>query len=298
MMPATSRLLAGLLLLAASLGSVPLLAAPIDQAGWIVRKQMVTLPNGQTLAYVELGDPKGEPLLLLHGYTDTSRTWTALAPQLARYRLLIPDLRGHGQSAKPECCYALEDAADDMRLFLDAKGVRRAHVAGHSWGSMIAQALAAAYPERVGKLVLIGSTGRAAVSRDGYLWKNVMAMRAPVSANAAFLKEWSPTQSPTPVDFELARWNDKEIAEVPLHVWRAVPRALLDVPVGRYGADIKAPVLILSGGKDALFDSSHHQALLSAIPHAQGVVLPDLGHNLILERPHEVGPVILRFLAQ
>lgn len=81
--------------------------APIDQAGWVARKQSVYLPNGIDLAYVELGDPQGEPLLLLHGFTDTSRSWTELAPHLERYRVLIPDLRGHGASDKPDCCYAL-----------------------------------------------------------------------------------------------------------------------------------------------------------------------------------------------
>jgi pimeloyl-ACP methyl ester carboxylesterase len=291
------RLFAASLVLAAPLALPrPADAAPIDQASWIARKQSVRLPNGVTLAYAELGNPKGEPLLLLHGFTDTSRVWTALTPQLLRYRLLIPDQRGHGQSDKPDCCYALSDLAQDARLLLDALRVERAHVAGHSLGSMVAQALAAEHPGRVGKLVLIGSTGRAPLTRDMWMWRNIMAMTDPVPANTAFLKAWSPTQSPTPVDAELARWNDKEIAEVPLHVWRAVPRELLDLPIARYGPDIQAPTLILSAAKDALFDHSHHDALAKAIPHARAVVLPDLGHNLILERPHVVGPAILDFL--
>jgi pimeloyl-ACP methyl ester carboxylesterase len=291
------RLFAASLVLAAPLALPrPADAAPIDQASWIARKQSVRLPNGVTLAYAELGDPKGEPLLLLHGFTDTSRVWTALAPQLARYRLLIPDQRGHGQSDKPDCCYALSDLAQDARLFLDALKVERAHVAGHSLGSMVAQALAADHPSRVGKLVLIGSTGRVPVTRGDYLWTQVMTLRTPIAANAAFLREWGPESSPTPVEPELARWNAREIAEVPLHVWRAVPRELLDLPIARYGPDIQAPTLILSAAKDALFDRSHHDALAKAIPHARAVVLPDLGHNLILERPHVVGPAILDFL--
>lgn len=286
--------LAGTLLLAPV---VPAPAAAIDQAGWVARKQAVKLPNGVSLAYVELGDPNGEPLLLLHGYTDTSRVWTALAPQLSKYRLLIPDQRGHGQSDKPECCYTLSDLAFDARLFLDAMGVRRAHVAGHSLGSMVGQALAAEHPDRVGKLVLVGSTGLVPVRRGDWMWGEIMALKTPIASNTAFLKAWGPEGSPTPVEPELARWNAQEITEVPPHVWRAVPRELLDLPIGRYGADIKAPTLILSGGKDPLFDRSHHDALAKAIPHAKAVMLPDLGHNLILERAHEVGPAITSFLA-
>jgi pimeloyl-ACP methyl ester carboxylesterase len=276
----------------------PAPAAPIDQAGWVARKQRVTLTNGVTLAYVEMGDPKGAPLLLLHGYTDTSRVWGTLIPQLMRYRLIIPDQRGHGGSDKPDCCYALSDFAHDAKLLLDAKAISRAHVVGHSLGSMVAQALAADHPERVGKVVLVGSTGRVPITRDAWMWTNIMAMKAPVASNAAFLKEWSPLASPTPVDPEQAAWNDREIAETPLHVWRSVLRELLDVPIGRYGPDIKAPTLILSAEKDALFDRSHHDALAAAIPHAEAVMLPDLGHNLILERPNVVGPVITSFLAE
>lgn len=286
--------LAGALFLAPG---APAPAAAIDQSGWVARKQTVALPNGVTLAYVELGDPRGRPVLLLHGYTDTSRVWTALAPQLSGYRLLIPDQRGHGQSAKPDCCYTLSDLAFDARLFLDALGVARAHVIGHSLGSMVAQVLASSHPERVDRLVVVGSTGLAPVKRGDYLWTKVAEMKEPVPSNAAFLKEWSVSQSPTPVDPELARWSDKEIAEVPLHVWKAVPRELLDLPIGRYGADIKSPTLILSAGKDALFDAGHHAALVKAIVHAKAVMLPDLGHNLIVERPHEVGPAITAFLA-
>jgi alpha-beta hydrolase superfamily lysophospholipase len=76
-------------------------AAPIDQGGWNARKQKVRLANRITLAYVELGDPKGEPLLLLHGYTDTSRSWTQVAPWLLRHRLLVPDQRGHAARTLP-----------------------------------------------------------------------------------------------------------------------------------------------------------------------------------------------------
>lgn len=295
---AIARLLSGCFLFLLTLSSVSLLAGPIDQAGWNARKQRVELPNGITLAYVEMGDPRGEPLLLLHGYTDTSRVWGTLLPQLMNYRLLIPDQRGHGASDKPECCYAPSDFAHDAKLFLDAMRVPRAHVLGHSLGSMVAQALAAEHPQRVGKIALIGSTGLAPVSRGNWMWTEIMAMKEPVASNAAFLKAWSPLASPTPVDPDQAAWNDREIAEVPLHVWRAVPRELLDLPIGRYGPDITAPTLILSAEKDALFDRAHHDALAKAIPHAEAVIVPEVGHNLILEKPEVVGPAITRFLAR
>ena len=272
-------------------------AEPIDQAGWTARKQSVRLANGVTLAYVELGDPKGEPLLLLHGYTDTSRSWTQVAPWLLRHRLLIPDQRGHGGSDAPACCYSASVFADDARLFLDAMKVEKAAVAGHSLGSMVAMSLAAEHPERVTRVALIGSTALAPVKRGDWLWTNAHALRAPLDPRSDFLREWHPANQPTPVDRAFAEAAMTEILAIPLHVWRGVMRELADVPAGRHAADVRAPVLILSGGKDPLFPGEHHAALAKAIPHAEARVFADLGHNLNWERPAEIGPVLARFFA-
>lgn len=190
-----------LAVLAAVAGNAqPAFAEPIDQASWTERKRQLTLPNGIRLAYVELGDPSGPPLLLLHGYTDSSRVWTILAPYLQDHRILIPDQRGHGASDAPECCYAMSDFADDARLLLDALRVERAAVVGHSMGSMVAQVLAAEHPERITRLVLIGSTALAPVRRGEGLWNDIMALREPIAGNVEFLHLWGPQSSPTPVD--------------------------------------------------------------------------------------------------
>jgi pimeloyl-ACP methyl ester carboxylesterase len=284
------------LLLALGVLATPAAATPIDQAGWNARKRQVTLPNGLRLAYVELGDPRGAPMLLLHGYTDSSRVWTMLAPQLARHRLIVPDQRGHGASDAPACCYSMSQMADDARLLLDTLGVERAAVVGHSMGSLVAQVMAAEHPERVSRIALIGSTALAPVERGNWMWENIMTLREPIAGNIEFLRLWGPQSSPTPVDAELVLHYEPEIAATPPHVWRAVLRELAAVPAGRHAADVRAPVLILSGGRDELFRAEHHAALVAAYPGAEAHVFAELGHNLILERPHEVGPVLARFL--
>jgi pimeloyl-ACP methyl ester carboxylesterase len=257
---------------------------------------MVSLPNGMRLAYVEAGDPKGPPLLLLHGWTDSSRSWTTLLPHLSKYRLLILDQRGHGGSDKPECCYAPSNFAYDARLFLDAKGIRTAAVAGHSLGSMVAQVLAAQHPERMSRLVLIGSTALAPVTRGDYLWTNVSALTGPIDPDSPFGREWHPANQPTPIDPAFAAAAAPEIFATPPQVTHGVLRELVDVPAGRLSRDITAPTLILSGGKDALFPPEHHQALARAIPHAEARIFPDLGHNLLWEQPREIGSAITAFL--
>jgi pimeloyl-ACP methyl ester carboxylesterase len=270
---------------------------PIDQAGWAERKQFVRLPNGLRLVYVEADKPNGPPLLLLHGFTDSSRIWTALLPYLADQYVLVLDQRGHGASDAPACCYSPTILAEDARLFLDALGIERASVVGHSLGSMVGQVLAAEHPQRVDKLVLAASTALAPIRRGDWLWQRTVAAPGLPSQDAAFMAEWTIGASPTPVDPLLVRYWDEDAKRIPDHVWRAIPRELLDVPVGRYAADVRAPVLILSASADPLFSDEHHQSLLRAYPNAKAKLLPGLGHNFIVERLDQVGPMLAAFLA-
>jgi len=288
--------LALLLLVLASLNA-PAFAKPVDQAAWVSQKKQLRLSNGVRLAYVELGNPRGEPLLLLHGFTDTSRSWSLIAPYLQEYRLLIPDQRGHGAADAPACCYSTSVLADDARLFLDTLGIQRVMVAGHSMGSMVAMAMAAEYPERVSKIVLIGSTALAPVERGNWLFDQVGALKAPLDPNSPFMRDWHPANQPTRIDPVFAGAAMDELLAVPLHVWRGVMRELAHVPAGRHAADVKAQVLILSGGKDPLFAAEHHASLLKAFPGAEAHVFPELGHNPLWERLAELGRIMVHFLA-
>jgi pimeloyl-ACP methyl ester carboxylesterase len=290
------RLALGLLLLVVASIGAPALAAPVDQSAWAGQKKDVRLANGIKLAYVELGDPNGEPLLLLHGYTDTSRSWSVMAPHLSGYRLLIPDQRGHGAADAPECCYGPAQFAFDARLFLDALGVTRAAVAGHSLGSMVAMAMAAEYPERVSAIVLIGSTALAPVKPGAWLYDQVAALSFPLDRSSAFMREWHPSNQPTAVDPDFAEAVMEDILLIQPHVWRGVMRELTQLPVARHAADIKARVLILSGGKDPLFPPEHHAALLKAFPKAEAHVFPELGHSPNWEQPNTVAARIDAFL--
>ncbi len=268
----------------------------IEQSAWPAMKKEVTLTNGVTLAYVELGNPNGPPLLLLHGYTDSSRTWSLLAPYLGKYRLLMPDQRGHGASDSPECCYSPTQYAHDAKLFMDAMGVQRAHVVGHSMGSMVAITMGAEYPDRVASIGLIGSTAMIPVRRGDWLYEEAHGLAWPLDPKSAFMKEWHPANQPTPVDPVFAEAIRAEYMTIPRHVWRGVMRELASVPVGRHAADIKAPVLILSGGKDPIFTAEHHGSLLKAFPAAQAHVFPDLGHNPNWEQPASVSTRLADFL--
>jgi pimeloyl-ACP methyl ester carboxylesterase len=113
--------------------------------------------DGLTLAVLDEGE--GRPVLLLHGFPDSSHLWRRQVPALveAGLRVIAPDLRGFGESDKPEAVeqYAIARSVADMVALLDGLGVERTHVVGHDWGAGVAWALAAFAPTRVDRLVVM-----------------------------------------------------------------------------------------------------------------------------------------------
>jgi pimeloyl-ACP methyl ester carboxylesterase len=115
--------------------------------------------NGIEIFYVENGT--GEPLLLIAGFACDHTNWSEMIPLLAsRYRVIVFDNRGVGQSSAPDTPYSIRQMAEDAAGLLDAVGLRSVHVAGHSMGGQIAQELALAHPERVKTLMLLSSCAR------------------------------------------------------------------------------------------------------------------------------------------
>jgi pimeloyl-ACP methyl ester carboxylesterase len=113
--------------------------------------------DGITLAVHDEGE--GPAVLLLHGFPDSSQVWRNQVPSLvdAGFRVIAPDLRGFGESDKPEAVddYRVTRSLADVVAILDALGVERAHVVGHDWGAGLAWAAAGLAPERVDRLVVM-----------------------------------------------------------------------------------------------------------------------------------------------
>jgi pimeloyl-ACP methyl ester carboxylesterase len=127
--------------------------------------------NGTRLHYLTAGE--GDPILLLHGYAQTSHMWRPLIAELAKTHLVIaPDLRGFGQSAKPEGGYDKKSLAQDMHALVASLGHTRIGVVGHDIGLMVAYAYAAQYPTEVERIVLMD-----AFLRGGGDWTSVWLLR-------------------------------------------------------------------------------------------------------------------------
>jgi pimeloyl-ACP methyl ester carboxylesterase len=123
------------------------------------------------MAYQELGDFTGQPVIFLHGYTDTGRSFAPTVQALLNIdphlHVFVLDQRGHGASsmppaascaAAPELCFRPSDMAGDAIAFMNQKGLSKATFVGHSMGSFVAQEIGLSYPNRVEKLVLIGTS--------------------------------------------------------------------------------------------------------------------------------------------
>lgn len=123
-----------------------------------MEKKKITLKNGEHIFYVEQGEGE-HTILLIHGNFSSSLHFTPLFQRLPKnVRVIAPDLRGYGDSSYYIRITSLADLANDMHLFLEAKGIKEAFVVGWSLGGGVAMELAANHPKDVSKLVLINST--------------------------------------------------------------------------------------------------------------------------------------------
>jgi pimeloyl-ACP methyl ester carboxylesterase len=293
----------------AALGGTSAAASPpalkIDLNAFDASKRYMALPNGETLAYVDRGTPSNPAVVLIHGYTDNARDWVPMLPYLSKhYRVILVDIRGHGRSSKPECCYHRLDFAYDIKLLLDALGVREADIVGHSLGSIIAQTFAEYWPERTAHLVLISSTGGQPPDRPKKAAQfdfaaEIRKLKEPIDPDSPFMIAW--WDSPTPVDPDFIRRQRKDAAAIPLRVWLAVLDQALNA--NNSYADlqntlprIKAPTLLIWGSKDPIMDEDLRQSLRQALPNAQVKIFEGLGHNPFWEDPRGVADVINVFL--
>jgi pimeloyl-ACP methyl ester carboxylesterase len=265
-------------------------------------KQTVQLPDGETLAFISMGNLKGPPVVLIHGYTDNARDWVPLVPYLSKqFHLILVDLRGHGRSSKPDCCYTLPDFAYDIVLLLDHLGVQKADIVGHSLGSIIAQIFAESWPERTGKVVLISSTGGpppgAAPQKPQFDFAaQIRQLKEPLDPDSPFMVAW--WDSPTPVDPDFIRRQRRDAAGIPLRVWLAVlDQGLGDVAdLQRTLPRLKAPTLLIWGSADPIMEPAVRATLRQALPHAQVKIFQGLGHNPFWEDPRACATVLNTFL--
>ena len=207
----------------------------------ISSQQRVTLPSGVTLPYVEHGDPAGLPVVLLHGFTDSWRSWEPLLGALPRsLHAYVPTQRGHGDADHPAHGYGLDDYVGDVAGFMDAVGVEAALIVGHSGGSYAAQRFALDHPERTLGLVLVGAflafRGNAAV-----LELTEAARRLTDPVDRAFIRAFQESCVARPVPDGFLEAIVAESAKVPARVWNAYLDGIVEAEVPTEAGTIAAP---------------------------------------------------------
>lgn len=260
-----------------------------DQDAWAGRKQFVTVGD-LDIAYVELSG--AEPaLLLVHGFTDTSRSFSLLAPYLAGRRLIMPDLRGHGASQAGKGC-GIADFADDIAGLIQILRLDRPVVVGHSLGAMVAIALAGRHRELIGGLVVLAGTLKPDFAPDHPFVAGVQALRDPISPADPFYAWWHACRPGVPPAFLAGLANDA--SAMPSSCWRAILEEIRRADMTDAARAVQARTLIIAGACDPLFGEAHEQALQSALPEAVFVRAEACGHNPHWEDPTFVAKAIIK----
>ena len=255
----------------------------------------VALATGVSVPYVSAGPAAAAPVVLLHAWGESRRSFDRLLPLLPRtIHAVAMDLRGHGDADKPAAGYTLAEVAADVAAFMDAAGVPSAVLLGSSSGGYVAQQVAVTNPHRVTGLVLVGSP-RSLQGRPPFA-DEVDKLTDPV--DAAWVRKtltWFPRFRQVPQWYIDGRVQDG--VRMPSHVWREALAGLVSARPPTDVATITAPTLIVWGARDELLTSEHQQSLAAAIPASRLIVYEDTGHLVLWEQPERVASDLTAFVA-
>jgi pimeloyl-ACP methyl ester carboxylesterase len=260
------------------------------------RFPQILLATGVTLHYLEQGHLHGEPVIMLHGFTDSWNTYALALPHLSpAYHVYALDQRGHGESSKTAADFTVERFVADVVAFMDAQGIAKATVVGHSLGSMVAQLVAIHHPDRVNKLVLIGSM--TVGGNPGVLEFNEAVQTLTDPIDPVFARDF---QTSTQINEISPVFLDKVVAEslkVPAQVWRQTMASFVQQETTHDLYKISAPTLILWGDQDPYFLRSDQETLAALIPQATLRIYEQVSHNPHWEQPERFVADLEQFLA-
>lgn len=267
--------------------------------------------NGVKLHYLKAGTGK-KPLVLIHGFGETSRMWIPLFAEFGRdYTIIAPDIRGLGDSSRPPSGYDKKTAAVDIRELVKSLGYERIDLVGHDIGLMVAYAYAAQYPSEVEKLALL----EAPLPGIGAVWEQIYTN--PVLWHFHFVN--------SPIALDLVKGRERTFLE---HFWQSLsahPEKFAETERQAYakayaqeGAmraafeyfkafnrqdaednrkfaaqKLPMPVLVIAGDK-AMGDAIEVQAKLVS-DNVTAIKFADTGHWLMEERPEETKAALRKF---
>jgi len=259
--------------------------------------------NGIELYYETHGN--GQPLVLISGLGYSSWQWHKMVPFLAKhFQVIVFDNRGVGQSEKPAGPYTAQMFAADTVGLLDALGIDKAIMAGHSMGGFIAQAMVLDYPQRVEKLILASTT----FGGPNHIPITSEAMKILTDVNSDALTRfknglvvstapgWA-EKNPEMIE-EWVKWRVANPIE-PVHYQAQLAIGLALIPEAAAFENklqnISVPTLVMFGAHDKVVPPANADLLAKQISGSQIRILPDAGHFFPLEVPEEASQIVIEF---
>ena len=274
----------------------PLGRRPIS--GTCGSKMTRVFANGIDINFQQEGT--GFPLVLIHGLSDSSVLWVPLMPKLSRhYRTIALDVRGHGESEKPDMPYSIQLFSEDLLCFLQKLKLPNAHLLGFSLGAAVAQQFTLDHPDKTGSLILLSPFSY----NDPCLRENLKGLRESVARGGlpAFFDEAirlvvTPEFISTNVD-AIARMKEECIrTNSPAAVLRAID-ACVNFNVRDRISQIPHPTLVISGREDVMSPIHLAEQIHRSIKGSKWKIMEGVGHNLLIpENVPRLAQIILEFL--
>lgn len=241
----------------------------------------VVLPGGVRINYVHGGAHDGPAVLMLHGVSDSSFSFSRVMPLMpANHRIVAVDLRGHGDSGRPALDYSMSAFATDVLAVMDQLDIGTATLVGHSMGTFIARRAAELAPERISRLVLIGS----AVTARNWVIEELLTATESMSdpVDEGFIWEFQSSTIRRPVPPQFFKRVVAESRKLPARVWQAAVAGMWGFNPQR---PIACPTTILGGDRDAVFSVDEQVELFLATKRSTLHIEPGIGHTLHWEAP-------------
>ncbi len=246
---------------------------------------------------------EGEPLLLIYGLAGRGNGFKLQIPALSeRFRTIIFDNRGAGETDQPEEPYSIAQMADDAAGLFDALGIQSAHVFGVSMGGMIAQELVLRHPHRVKKLALGCTHSGIKHCAPSPQWVTDIFKTLPGKPRPQVVRDCVPFNY-SPHTQEHNRQLIEEMFALMVdnrqraHAYTNQINAVYAFDAYDRLPQIAAPALVLTGADDVLIPPANSQALAARVPNARLIVFERAGHLFFIEQADEVNKTLLDFFS-
>jgi len=244
--------------------------------------------NGIQLAYTRRG--RGTPLVLLHGYPLDHHLWDEVVPLLKdTFELIVPDLRGFGESTTVDSSYRMDDFASDVAGLLDQLGIQKAAIVGHSMGGYVALAVVRLYPERVSGLGLVSSQVLAdPPDRKEGRYKSAAGVAE--KGIGGVIETMTPKFTPNKKLQAFARQSmEQQQPAAYIGALKAMAERMDSTPLL---SSFDFPVVLIHGDSDALIPIDRAREVKALLPQAYLVEISGAGHMPMMEAKEQTAAAL------